>query len=74
MFNDKDRNYIFDPLLIKRRINGEIKTFDVITQSYDAKSKWVLLIDDDTKEFYNGRYENNYIYVEEKMEEEQGYL
>ena len=43
---DGTRNPILDPLKIKRMINGQYLTLDVIETSYDQETHLVLLYDE----------------------------
>lgn len=52
----KKRNYILEPLKIKRRIDGEYLTLDVIETSYEADTGFVLLFDAVNKEFYGANF------------------
>ena len=63
----KDRNYILDPFLIKRRINGEIRTFNVNPFSHNPETGYVEMTDVETKERYYGYAKNNQIEVTKKI-------
>lgn len=57
MFNGK-RDYILQPLRIKRVIDGNYITLDVIETSYDTQTGFVLLFDGDNIEFYGAYFMN----------------
>lgn len=52
----KKRNYILDPLRIKRVIDGKYLTLDVIETSYEPDTKFVLLFDAENLEFYGATF------------------
>lgn len=64
---EKGRDYILDPLLIKRWVDGELKTFNVNPLSYDPETGWVEMTDIDTKEFYNGSFIDRKLEVHSKI-------
>lgn len=63
----KDRNYIFEPFLIKRWFDGEYLTFNVNPYFYDEDSGWVMMTETKSKEFYSGIVKDNTIEVTSKM-------
>lgn len=65
---DGTRDPIMDPLKIKRMINGEYLTLDVIEPSYDRESHLVLLFDENNYEFYEGKFINQQFIEIEKLE------
>ena len=65
---DGTRDPIMDPLKIKRMVNGEYLTLDVIEPSYDRKSHLVLLFDENNYEFYEGKFINQQFIEIEKLE------
>lgn len=52
----KERDYILNPLKIKRMIDGEYLTLDVIETSYEPDTKFVLLFDGVNYEFYGAYF------------------
>ena len=69
---DGTRNPILDPLKIKRMINGQYLTLDVIETSYDRETHLVLLYDENNYEFYEGKFINQQFIEIEKLEEHEG--
>lgn len=65
---DGTRNPIMDPLKIKRMINGEYLTLDVIEPSYNHKTHLVLLYDENNYAFYEGKFINQQFIEIEKLE------
>lgn len=53
-----ERNYIMDPLLLKRYINGNYVTLNVIHPSYKRETGWVLLFDRANQDFYQAIFED----------------
>lgn len=56
---DKNRNYILDPWYINRFNDGKYRTFSVINTSYNKKTGFMLLIDNDSNEFYKSKFIDN---------------
>lgn len=56
MMFKNERDYILNPLQIKRIINGENLTLDVIETSYEPATKFVLLFDAENLEFYGAYF------------------
>lgn len=63
----KDRNYIQDPFLIKRRVDGKVRTFNISPYSYKPETGYVEMTDVETKELYYGYAKNNQIEVTKKI-------
>lgn len=57
MFKE-ERNFILNPLLLKRYINGEYVTLNVIHTSYKRETGWVLLFDRANQDFYQAIFED----------------
>lgn len=55
---DRNRNYILNPIELKRYVNGKFRTLGVIQTSYNPKSHYVLLFDNQNQEFYQCQYIN----------------
>lgn len=53
---DGTRDPILDPLKIKRMIDGKYVTLDVIEQSYESDTHFVLLYDGENGEFYEAKF------------------
>lgn len=70
---DGTRDPIMDPLKIKRMINGEYLTLDVIEPSYDRVSHLVLLFDENNYELYEAKFINQQFFDIEKLELHDGY-
>lgn len=56
-----------DPLKIKRVIDGEYLTLDVIETSYEADTGFVLLFDGEKLEFYGANFINHQFVNIEKL-------
>lgn len=63
----KDRNYIQNPFLIKRWIDGKILIFDVNPYSYKPETGYVEMTEVKTKEPYYGYAKDNQIEVTKKI-------
>lgn len=57
---DRNRNYLLQPIEIKRHVNCQFRTLGVIQTSYNPKNKSVLLFDRDHQEFYQCQYINHH--------------
>ncbi len=55
---DRNRNYILDPMELKRWVNGKFRTLGVIQTSYNPKTQYVVLFDAKAQEFYQCQYVN----------------
>lgn len=53
---DRNRNYILQPLELKRHVNRKFRTLGVIQTSYEPENQWVLLFDREAQEFYQCKY------------------
>lgn len=56
---DKKRNFLLNPIELKRHVNGKYRTLAVIQNSYSSKNHSVVLFDEAAQEFYQCQYINN---------------
>lgn len=56
---DKKRNFLLNPIVLKRHVNGQYRTLTVIQNSYSSKNHSVVLFDEAAQEFYQCQYINN---------------
>lgn len=56
---DRNRNYILNPIELKRWVNGKFRTLGVIQTSYNSKTHYVVLFDSKNQEFYQCQYIKN---------------
>lgn len=71
MFEGK-RNPIMDPIKIKRMINGEYLTFDVIETSYDRETNLVLLFEEKNFDLYEAKFIDRQFKDIKKLEVQNG--
>lgn len=69
---DGTRDPILNPLKIKRMINGQYLTFDVIETSYDPITHLVLLFEESKYELYEAKFIDQQFVDIEKLEPYEG--
>lgn len=68
---DRNRNYVLNPIELKRWVNGKFRTLSVIQTSYNPKTNYVVLFDSEDQEFYQCQYINKEFLKATKIPEEE---